>query len=207
MKKCNMCGSFVSDKATQCPKCGVEIKEDIIPEVKVPEVHMPEVKEVKEETNSGNFCPSCGNKLDADAIFCSRCGKNLNPSPVVSTVTNTETPSNIDKELNDLNNVYAKKASTNLTLAIVSVVLCCCSITGILSLIFSILSLKDLGKMSFEVKNTSTYRSIRNKNVIALIIACFVVFMWFTSLIENIRNPQNYEDLVNSLNNIINGGY
>ena len=50
MKKCNMCGSFVSDKATQCPKCGVEIKEDIIPEVKVPEVHMPEVKEVKEET-------------------------------------------------------------------------------------------------------------------------------------------------------------
>ena len=207
MKKCNMCGSFVSDKATQCPKCGVEIKEDIIPEVKVPEVHMPEVKEVKEETNSGNFCPSCGNKLDADAIFCSRCGKNLNPSPVVSTVTNTETPSNIDKELNDLNNVYAKKASTNLTLAIVALVLCCCSIPGIISLIFSILSLKDLGKMSVEVKNTSTYRSIRNKNVIALIIACFVVFMWFTSLIENIRNPQNYEDLVNSLNNIINGGY
>ena len=207
MKKCNMCGSFISDSAKNCPKCGVEIKEDIIPEVKVPEVHMPEVKEAKEENNLGSYCPNCGNKLEADARFCSKCGKDLNPNPVVVPSMNNETISNIDKELNDLNNVYAKKASTNLTLAIVSVVLCCCSITGILSLIFSILSLKDLGKMSFEVKNTSTYRSIRNKNVIALIIACFVVFMWFSSLIENITNPQNYEDLVNSLNNIINGGY
>ena len=207
MKKCNMCGSFVSDKATQCPKCGVEIKEDIIPEVKVPEVHMPEVKEVKEETLAGNYCPSCGNKLDADAMFCSKCGKNLNPSPVVLSSESKETSSNVDIELNKLNNDYAKKASTNLTLAIVALVLCCCSIPGILSLIFSILSLKDLGKMSFEVKNTSTYRSIRNKNVIALIIACFVVFMWFSSLIETISNPQNYQDLVNSLNEILNGGY
>ena len=30
--------------------------------------------------------------------------------------------------------------------------------------------------------------------------------MWFTSLIETISNPQNYEDLVNSLNGILNGG-
>ena len=207
MKKCNMCGSFVSDSAKNCPKCGVEIKEDIIKDVIVPEVHMPEVKEVKEETLAGNYCPSCGNKLDADAKFCSKCGKNLNPSPVVLSNESNETSSNVDIELNKLNNDYAKKASTNLTLAIVALVLCCCSIPGILSLIFSILSLKDLGKMSFEVKNTSTYRSIRNKNVIALIIACFVIFMWLSSLIENITNPEAYQDLVNSLNNIINGGY
>jgi uncharacterized membrane protein YvbJ len=217
MKKCKMCGSFLSNTATVCPKCGVECKEES--EVKVEPIRaennitpinmdLPN-EEIKNENNGVNFCSSCGAKLEAGARFCPRCGKSLsNETPRVEVIDNYQ--SNNDSfsvEMNKLNNDYAKKATTNLTLAIVSIVLCCCSIPAIISLILSIISLKDLGKMSFEVKNTSTYRSIRNKNVIALIIACFVVFMWLSSLVENITNPETYQDLVNSINNIINGGY
>ena len=110
-------------------------------------------------------------------------------------------------EMNKLNNDYAKKATTNLTLAIVSIVLCCCSIPAIISLILSIFSLKDLGKFSSDIKNTSEYRSIRNKNIIALCLAGFATFMWITSLIEQIMNPTNYDDLYNSiLNELENAG-
>ena len=76
-----------------------------------------------------------------------------------------------------------------------------------ISLILSIISLKDLGKFSSDIKNTSEYRSIRNKNIIALCLAGFATFMWITSLIEQIMNPTNYDDLYNSiLNELENAG-
>lgn len=218
MKKCKMCGSFLSNTATVCPKCGVECKEEsevnvepIRAENNITPINMDlPNEEIKNENNGVNFCSSCGAKLEAGARFCSRCGKSLSPSPVVLASESNETSNNFSStmiELNDLNNDYAKKATTNLTLAIVSIVLCCCSIPAVISLILSIISLKDLGKMSFEVKNTSTYRSIRNKNIIALCLAGFATFMWITSLIEQIMNPTNYDDLYNSiLNELENAG-
>ena len=205
MKKCKMCGSFLSNTATVCPKCGVECKEEsevnvepIRAENNITPINMDlPNKEIKNENNGVNFCSSCGAKLEAGARFCPRCGKNLtNEAPKVEVVDNYQS-----------NNDYAKKATTNLTLAIVSIVLCCCSIPAVISLILSIISLKDLGKFSSDIKNTSEYRSIRNKNIIALCLAGFATFMWITSLIEQIMNPTNYDDLYNSiLNELENAG-
>ena len=217
MKKCKMCGSFLSNTATVCPKCGVECKEEsevnvepIRAENNITPINMDlPNEENKNENNGVNYCSSCGAKLEAGARFCPRCGKSLsNETPRVEVVDNYQ--SNNDSfsiEMNKLNNDYAKKATTNLTLAIVSIVLCCCSIPAIISLILSIISLKDLGKFSSDIKNTSEYRSIRNKNIIALCLAGFATFMWITSLIEQIMNPTNYDDLYNSiLNELENAG-
>lgn len=211
MKKCKMCGSFLSNTATVCPKCGVEYKEEnevnvepVRAENNTTPINVDLPKEENKTENTGaNFCSSCGTKLSSDAKFCPRCGKSLtNETPKVEVVDNYQSNNDVfEREMNKLNNDYSKKASTNLTLAIVSIVLCCCSIPAIISLILSIISLKDLGKMSFEVKNTSEYRSVRNKNIIALCLAAFATFMWITSLIEQIMNPINYDDLYNSLFN------
>ena len=206
MKKCNMCGSFVSDKATQCPKCGVEIKEDIIPEVKVPEVHMPEVKEAKEEGSYGNYCPSCGNKLDADAMFCSKCGKNLNPNASFSSKSGND--DRVAKDLDLLRNDFAKKSTSNLVIAIVSFVLCCCGFVSLISLFGSINSLKKMNSLSYEVKNYSEYRSIRNKNIIALIISAIVTLYFAINVIDFFVNFDLYVDIYNSAyNDALNGGY
>ena len=216
MKKCKMCGSFLSNTATVCPKCGVEYKEDDnhINEVKVEPFKAenditPVSFDSSKDNNEVNFCTNCGTKVSSDAKFCPRCGKSLtNETPRVEVIDGDQSSNDsLEIEMNKLNNDYAKKASTNLTLAIVSIVLCCCSIPAIISLVLSIISLKDLGKFSENVKNTSEYRSVRNKNIIALCLAAFATFMWITSLIEQIMNPINYDDLYNSiLNELENAG-
>ena len=67
MKKCKMCGSFLSNNATVCPRCGVEVKED---EIKVEPVKSEEniapinMESLKDDNrNVNNFCSNCGNKM------------------------------------------------------------------------------------------------------------------------------------------------
>lgn len=212
MKKCKMCGSFLSNNATVCPRCGVEVKED---EIKVEPVRSEEniapinMESLKDDNrNVNNFCSNCGTRVSNDAKFCPRCGKSLkNETPDVEVIDNYQTDNDLFlKDMGKLND-YSRKSSTNLTLAIVSIVLCCCSIPAIISLILSIISLKDLGKFSQEVKNTSEYRSVKNKNIIALCLAGFATFMWLTSFIEQLMNPIDYDELYNSiLNELENAG-
>ena len=211
MKKCKMCGSFLSNTATVCPKCCVEYKEEnevnvepIRAENNIAPINVDLPKEENKTENTGaNFCSSCGTRLSSDAKFCPRCGKSLtNETPKVEVVDNYQSNNDVfEREMNKLNNDYSKKATTNLTLAIVSIVLCCCSIPAVISLVLSIISLKDLGNLSENVKNTSEYRSVRNKNIIALCLAAFATFMWITSLIEQLMNPTANDDLYNSLMN------
>ena len=205
MKKCNMCGSFVSDSAKNCPKCGVKIKEEIIPEVKVPEVHMPEVKE---GTNLGTYCPNCGNKLDIDAKFCSKCGKNLNGSTSASINSSSFSDDKVTRELNSLNLDYAKSSTTNLVLSIISFVLCCCGLFALIPFIGSITSLNKMNSFSSEIKNTMEYRSVRNKNIIALVISSIVIIYFAMNIIDFFVNFDLYVDIYNSAyNDALNGGY
>ena len=144
-------------------------------------------------------CPSCGEYVDDSARYCSKCGREI-----IETVDTTVVSENYDGDLYTkeqvlLRDQYAKRASNALTLSIVSIVLCCCSITAIISLIFSITLLVDMKKLSPETKNSIEYNKIKNKNIVAIILAGFVIVMWFVSFVEGLINPVDYEELYNSL--------
>ena len=144
-------------------------------------------------------CPNCGEYIDDSDRFCSKCGKEV--VEVVDTIVVSEDYNGDDytKEQMLLRDQYSRRASNALTLSIVSIVLCCCSITAIISLIFSITLIFDMKKLSPEIKSTIEYNKIKNKNIVALVLAGFVMVMWLVSFIEGLINPINYEDLYNSI--------
>ena len=109
-------------------------------------------------------CPNCGEYIDDSDRFCSKCGKEV--VEVVDTIVVSEDYNGDDytKEQMLLRDQYSRRASNALTLSIVSIVLCCCSITAIISLIFSITLIFDMKKLSPEIKSTIEYNKIKNKN-------------------------------------------
>ncbi len=59
IKKCNQCGKFSREDATNCSDCG---SEDLIT--------IPNLKGIV-------FCPSCGRQVQPEAQFCGRCGAKI----------------------------------------------------------------------------------------------------------------------------------
>ena len=144
-------------------------------------------------------CPYCGRELEDNDKYCFSCGRE-----VLETVEPTVVSENYDgdtfaKEQVLLRDRYSKRASNAFTLSIVSIVLCCCSITAIISLIFSITLLLDMKKLSEETKNSAEYKKIKNKSIISIVLAGFVVVIWFISFVEGLINPIDYEELYNSI--------
>jgi hypothetical protein len=64
-------------------------------------------------------------------------------------------------------------------------------------------------KLSNETKNSIEYNKVKNKNIVAIVLAGFVIVMWLVSFIEGLVNPIDYDELYNSiygdLMNSING--
>lgn len=202
MKKCKMCGSFLSNTATICHKCGVECKEEsevnvepIRAENNITPINMDlPNEEIKNENNGVNFCSSCGAKLEAGARFCPRCGKSVNVENI-NVNNNQDVDSNAEydsfrNEMSILINDHSKSSTTNLVISVISVF--CCGVIAVFSLISSINSLKSLNNFSQTIKDTSEYRSIKNKQTIALVLSIisliyFAISMTST-LIELITN-------------------
>ena len=202
MKKCKMCGSFLSNTATVCPKCGVECKEEnevnvepVRAENNIAPINVDLPKEEnKTENNRPIFCSSCGTRLSSDAKFCPRCGKSINVENINAN-NNQDVDSNAEydsfrNEMSILINDHSKPSTTNLVISVISVF--CCSVIAVFSLISSINSLKSLNNFSQTIKDTTEYRSIRNKQIIALVLS-IISLVYFaismtSALIELITN-------------------
>ncbi len=155
-------------------------------------------------------CKNCGELIKDNDKYCPHCG-----------VYNEEYKETIDAEVvngNEGNATFAyvkdisdyeKRASTAFTLSIVSVILCCCTITAIISLILSITLYIDLNKINAEgFKSSNEYRKIKNKTIAAMIISAILVFMGVISGIETALNADQYTSLYDSLmNDAMNGAY
>lgn len=141
-------------------------------------------------------CQICGTVVSDSSKYCSNCGAEVN-SEVVPSVY--ESNDSFTREEALLNSDYAKRAKTAFTLSIVSIVLCCCTITSIISLILSITLMRDLNKLGDTIKTTDEYRKVKNKCLAALIISAILVFMGIVNSIDSIVNVGVYEDLYNSI--------
>lgn len=156
-------------------------------------------------------CQICGEEVADNSKYCPKCGVELEGynEPLEGEVINEGYDNdNYVKEQAQLRDEYARRASNSLTLSIVSIVLCCCSITAIISLIFSITLILDMKKMSPEIQKSEEYHKIRNKNIIAIVLSGFAILMWLISFIENLINPVDYDALYDSIyGELMNSGY
>ena len=84
-----------------------------------------------------------------------------------------------------------------MVLAFVSLVLCCCGLLALVPFISSISTLKAMKNLSPEVKNTSEYRSVRNKHIIAIAVSAFVIFYFAIQVGDVIINFDEYRDAFN----------
>ena len=175
MKKCPNCNSEISDDSRFCPVCGKQL----------------------------SVCPQCGTEIAPGARFCPTCGKNLTDTsaPVNNgSYSSTYTDDVAAREKALLNEQYARRANNSFILSIVSFCLCCCTIVAVISLILSILVLVDMNKMSVDIKITENYRRVKNKAVIALVIAGIVVFISIVNLITQFTSG-SYAEMLNSIMN------
>ena len=144
-------------------------------------------------------CYKCGKEVEDNDKFCPNCGAALNETVEAEVVSENYSGDEFEKEKVRLRDEYSRRAGNAFTLSIASVLLCCCSITAVISLIFSITLILDMNKMSEEIKKTEEYHKIRNKNIIAMVLAGFVVVMWLVSFIEGLVNPIDYDALYDSI--------
>lgn len=151
-------------------------------------------------------CPNCGYEVDDNSNYCSACGAKLEET--ISKDNETIEPEVIErtydsdlfaKEQVELRDEYSRRVNNALYFSIISIFLCCCLITSVLSMVLSITLLVDMKKMSNSIKNTSEYRKIRNKAIIALVISGLLVTYSFINYISQIINPIDYDSILNDV--------
>ena len=155
-------------------------------------------------------CQFCGAVIEDNEKCCPQCGVKLSENDDVEkevfdgeVVDKTASDEYLIEEskLND----FEKRAKTNFNLSIVSIVLCCCTITSIISFVLSIILLVDLNKVNDEVKNTERYKKIKRKNITALVISSILVFLGIINAIDSIvnaeQNAQMYDSLMSEIMN------
>lgn len=98
---------------------------------------------------NNKFCPSCGQKITEEGVFCINCGYNLGGSNNTSqSVVENVAPNNYGSNVN-VNVVQQPTASNGMAVAgfVLGILsLCCCcytSIIGILGLVFSIIGFNN----------------------------------------------------------------
>lgn len=151
-------------------------------------------------------CSFCGSLNDSLSKYCNKCGATFNDEKEyveAEVIDNDYKSDDYLKEENILVNEYEVRAKTAFNLSIISVVLCCCTITSIISFVLSIILLRDLSKMSNDIKSNEEYRKIKNKAIIALIISSILVIMGIINAIDSTLNADKYNELYNSLMNDI----
>ncbi|HIR88524.1 MAG TPA: zinc-ribbon domain-containing protein [Candidatus Fimimorpha faecalis] len=86
IKICEKCGEEVSADATYCSHCGAKLKttdkkeksDDVVEEAEVNQAQETKASDLEEEAEKKTvICPSCGQELDADAEFCTKCGSSM----------------------------------------------------------------------------------------------------------------------------------
>ena len=149
-------------------------------------------------------CSFCGSFNENSSQYCNKCGASFNDDREYVEAEVIDDNYNSDsflREENRLVNEYGARARAAFNLSIISVALCCCTITSIISFVLSIILLKDLSKMSNEIKNLETYRKIKNKTIIALVISSILVVMAIINAIDSTVNADKYDELYNSIMN------
>lgn len=147
-------------------------------------------------------CPFCGASLSSTSSHCPRCGVELkNDTEVLEAEVMDKTYSDSYYIEENRLEEYARRAKSAYNLSIVSVLLCCCTITSIISFVLSIVLLVDLNKMSEDIKYNETYRKIKNKTIVALVISSIIIFLGIFNAIDSIVNADKYSEMYNSLMN------
>lgn len=93
IKICEKCGEEVSADATYCSHCGAKLKnatdkkegsaeesDVVVEEAEVnqtQEAKASDSEEKAEQEKRKTICPSCGQELDEDAEFCTKCGSSM----------------------------------------------------------------------------------------------------------------------------------
>ena len=140
-------------------------------------------------------CPYCGEILEDSVKNCSRCGKEVNEIIETELVDEKYDSDTFVKEQVLLKERHERRASNNLILGVISVVLCCCStIPAVVTLVLSILLFVDMNKMSDEIKNTVEYNKVKNKNIVATILAGIVLLYGLVSMIKLVINLVNLDE-------------
>lgn len=140
-------------------------------------------------------CHYCGYETNDDSNYCSNCGKQLevenknHETIEPEVVDRTYESDKFIKEQTILRDEFDKRANNAFAFSIISIFLCCCFITSILSLVLAITLLIDMNKMSDEIKNTTEYRKIRNKAIIAIVISSLLTGYSLITYISQLINP------------------
>ena len=151
-------------------------------------------------------CPKCNFDYDDHFNYCSKCGEKLvdveceeheyiEPEVVAGTYDSVT----FIKEQKTLRDEYSKRANNAFYFSIISIFLCCCLITSVLSLVLAITVLFDMNKMSESIKNTQEYRKIRNKAIIAIIISGLLILYSLVSYISQAINPTDFNSILNDV--------
>ena len=149
-------------------------------------------------------CRFCGAVIEDNEKYCSQCGVKVieneeTEKEVIDGEVVEETKSDAylieEAKLDD----FERRAKSNFNLSIISIVLCCCTITSIISFVLSIILLVDLNKVSEELKNDERYKKIKTKTISALVIASILVFMGIVNAIDSIVNAENYSEMYDSI--------
>ena len=150
------------------------------------------------------ICPNCGNEVNDESNYCDKCGKSLVENDVIEpeVVDRTYESDIFIKEQTLLRDEYSRRASNAFFLSIISLFLCCCTITLILSLVLSITLLMDMKKLSADIKNTEEYRKIRNKAIISIVLSTLLLAYSVASSILQFLDPTP----TSSSSSIITGG-
>ena len=138
-----------------------------------------------------NFCPSCGSKVTEDSQFCVNCGYNL--GQVNGSKTTNETVENINQEMN--NQVFTNQPNNNISQPnngytngigiagfVVSLIswFCCCGSLSWLSLIFSIIGLKNAKNNNGAGHGLSMAGLVIS--IIGLVIILVYLFLFFIAM-------------------------
>lgn len=151
MKKCVSCGKIYDENEKCCPSCGCTSYIDT---------------NMFKKSDTINYCPSCGTKVNEGDRYCLKCGNKLNSDEFKE---NTE--SKID--IKSINDIYSKDVQV-IIFCIVSFVLFCFSFVSLRLAIFEL-------TISLTTFIYAIVKKLKNKTKalasINLIMAIFVFLM------------------------------
>ena len=135
-----------------------------------------------------NFCPACGNKITEDSQFCVNCGYNLiqtssNNIENLSDGNNQSTNNQMNTNFGQQTSAYTNSIGiTGFVISLVSWFFCCGSLSW-LSLIFSIIGLKNAKKNNGVGKGLSIAGIVISAIGLAIIII-YLFLMMFTFMVN-----------------------
>ena len=134
------------------------------------------------------YCPACGTKIEGDSKFCTTCGYSLEnqANTQVNNNSNVNTNHDINNNFTTYEGVKAAASKQNalaiagLVTSIVSLVLCCGSIS-LISLILSIVGMNKAKELDGAGKNLGLAGLI--VSIVGMVIFLFLMLIWLIPFI------------------------